>query len=166
MLLIDTILFQTLMNFRKGQIKCKESTFKFLSVKESCRIIVWSLKTVNSPPFLAPAWIQSRFPPARTRVMPGHVLDCAAWHVSPGLATSEAQHLTNFQTGAGKLLPPAEIYSVVLSYRFCHSVYSWGIQDVYLCTARWIVFLGETKESCELWIPNSIHLEKIILMAN
>ena len=112
LLLIDTILFQTLMNFRKGQIKCKESTFKFLSVKESCRIIVWSLKTVNSPPFLAPAWIQSRFSPARTRVMPGHVSDCAAWHVSPGLATSEAQHLTNFETGGGKLLPSAENNSV------------------------------------------------------
>ena len=99
-------------NFRKGQIKCKESTFKFLSVKESCRIIVWSLKTVNSPSFLAPAWIQSRFPPARTRVMPGHVSDCAALHVSPGLATSEAQHLTNFETVGGKLLPSAEINSV------------------------------------------------------
>ena len=54
------------------------------SVKESCRIIVWSLKTVNSPSFLAPAWIQSRFPSARTRVMPGHVPDDAARHVSLG----------------------------------------------------------------------------------
>ena len=58
------------------------------SVKESCRIIVWSLKTVKILRhfLLRPEYSYSGnvFSPARTRVMPGHVPDDAARHVSLG----------------------------------------------------------------------------------